>query len=85
MNLFYELISDYAGEQIKKERKEWEMSRRLLAKLVKVDKETIEKIEEGYICMLDIDLLRMISEVLNVNMFSFFKRELTNEEMLEIV
>ena len=82
MNLFYELISDDAGRKLKKERQAWGMSRRRLAKL---DKETIEYIEKGYVCMLDSELLRRISETLDVNMFDFFKRKLTFKEMLAIV
>ena len=85
MNLFYDLISDNAGKQIKRERKAWGMSRGRLAKLVKTDRETIEYIENGYVCMLDADLLRRISETLDVNMFDFFKRKLTFQEMLSIV
>ena len=85
MNLFYELISDDAGRKLKKERQAWGMSRRRLAKLVKTDNETIEYIEKGYVCMLDSELLRRISETLDVNMFDFFKRKLTFKEMLAIV
>ena len=85
MNLFYELISDKAGKKIKRERKAWGMSRRRLAKLTGTDKETIEYIENGYVCMLDSNLLRRISETLDVNMFDFFKRKLAFEEMLAIV
>ena len=48
-------------------------------------RKTIEYIEKGYVCMLDSDLLRRISETLDVNMFDFFKRKLTFKEMLAIV
>ena len=85
MNVFYELISDNAGKKLKRERQAWGMSRRKLAILVMSDPETIENIENGYVCMLDSDLLRRISEVLDVNMFDFFIRKLTFNEMLAIV
>ena len=85
MNLFYELISDNAGRKIRRERKSWGMSRRRLAKLSGTDKETIEYIENGYVCMLDANLLRRISEALDVSMFDFFKKQLTFEEMLQII
>ncbi|MBR3523958.1 MAG: helix-turn-helix transcriptional regulator [Bacilli bacterium] len=85
MTLFYNLLSDLAGRKIKKERQAWGMSRRKLARLVKTDEETIKYIENGYVCMLDSDLLRRISEVLDVNMFDFFKRKLSHDEILAIV
>ena len=85
MNLFYKLISNRAGEKIKEERKAWGMSKRRLAKLTYTDKETIEYIENGYVCMLDSNLLRRIAEVLDVSMFDFFRKKLTFEEMLAIV
>ena len=85
MNLFYQLISDDAGKRLKYERRAWGMSRRKLAKLAFTDPETIEDIEKGYVCMLDSELLRRISETLDVNMFDFFKRKLTFKEMLAIV
>ena len=66
MNKFYELISDNAGKKIKRERQAWGMSRRRLARLAKTDKETIEYIENGYVCMLDTNLLKMISEALDI-------------------
>ena len=83
--MFYELISDNAGKQIKRERKAWGMSKRRLARLTGTDKETIEYIENGYVCMLDSNLLRRIAEVLDVSMFDFFRKKLTFEEMLAIV
>ena len=83
--MFYDLISDNAGKQIRRERKAWGMSRRRLAKLTGTDKETIEYIENGYVCMLDSNLLRRIAEVLDVSMFDFFRKKLTFEEMLAIV
>ena len=85
MSLFYDLISNGAGRKLKGERKAWGMSRRRLAKLTGTDKETIEYIENGYVCMLDSNLLRRIAEVLDVSMFDFFRKKLTFEEMLAIV
>lgn len=85
MNKFYELISDNAGKKIKRERQAWGMSRKKLARLAKTDKETIEYVENGYVCMLDTNLLKMISEALDVDMFDFFKRTLTTDELIEIL
>lgn len=85
MNLFYELISDRAGNKLKQERKAWGMSRRKLAKLAYTDSETIEYIEKGYVCMLDFDLLRKICKVLQVSPFDFFNKTLTTDELLAIV
>ena len=85
MNIFYELISDNAGKKIKRERLAWGMSRRRLAKLTYTDKETIEYIEKGYVCMLDFKLLRNICNVLEISIFDFFIKPVTIEEIIAMV
>ena len=85
MNLFLKLISDSAGEKIKQERKAWGMSKRRLAKLTYIDHETIEKIEKGYVCMLDFKLLRNICKVLQISIFDFFTRPVSKEDILAMV
>lgn len=85
MNLFYELISDDAGRKIKYERKAWGMSRRRLARLAYTDPETIEYVEKGYVCMMDFNLLNNIAKALQVSPFIFFRRILTNEEIIDLV
>ena len=85
MNIFYELISDNAGKRLKYERKAWGMSRRKLARLAYTDPETIEKIENGYVCMLDFNLLKNLCSTLDVSPFDFFNKNLTTEELLAIV
>lgn len=84
-NLFYELISDNAGKRLKYERESWGMSRRKLAGKLKIEPETIEYIENGYVCMLDFNLLRNICEILDVNPFDFFKRKLSTSEIVELM
>jgi transcriptional regulator with XRE-family HTH domain len=84
MNLFYELIRDDAGLRIKYERKAWGMSRKKLARLSYTDPETIEYIEKGYVCMMDFRMLMNISKALQVSPFIFFRKTLTNEEIIEL-
>lgn len=83
--LFLKLISDNAGKKIKKERKAWGMSRRRLAKLTYTDHETIESIENGYVCMLDFKLLRNICKILQISIFDFFIRPVSEEDILAMV
>ena len=83
MNLFYELIRDDAGKKIKYERKAWGMSRKRLASLAYTDPETIESIEKGYVCMMDFKLLVNIARALDISPFIFFRKVLTNEEIVD--
>lgn len=84
MNLFYELIRDDAGEKIKYERKAWGMSRKRLASLSFTDCETIEYIENGYVCMMNFKMLVNISKALQVSPFIFLRKTITTEELLEL-
>lgn len=85
MTKFYELISDDTGTRLKRERREWGMSRRRLAKLSHTDPETIEYIEKGYVCMLDFNLLVNICKALQINPFDYFSKKLTDKEILQLV
>ena len=56
MCLFYNLLSDNAGNILKRERKAWGMSRKRLARLTNIEPEVIEYIERGYVCMMNYDM-----------------------------
>ena len=85
MCLFYNLLSDDAGKILKKERKAWGMSRKRLARLTNIEPEVIEYIERGYVCMMDYDMLSRMCKVLEISPFLFFRRKLTNEEIIKII
>lgn len=85
MCLFYNLLSDNAGNILKRERKAWGMSRKRLARLTNIEPEVIEYIERGYVCMMNYDMLSRFCKVLEISPFLFFRRKLTNKEIIEII
>jgi len=83
--VFEKLIVDNLGKKLKKERFEWGMSQRRLAKLSFTDKETIAEIENGIYYDLDFKLLVNICDALQVSVFSFIKEGVTIQELLDVI
>lgn len=78
---YYNLIRDDAGKILKYERKQFGYSHKKLAKLAYTDPETIEYIENGYVCMMTPNILKNISLALDIEFDRFFKRKLTTDEI----
>lgn len=64
------------GKILKQDRKAWGMSRRRLAKLSRVDKETIEEIEKGIIKEPDFFDMLSICDVLESSVFFYVEKEI---------
>ena len=78
---YYNLIRDDAGKILKRERKQYGYSRRRLAQLAYTDPETIEYIEEGYVCMMTPNILKNIVLTLNLEYDEFLIRKLSADEI----
>lgn len=83
LNDYYKLIRNNAGDILKYERKSWNMSRGRLARLAYTDKETIEYIEKGYVCMMTPNVLKNVAEVLQRDFRIFLRRELNADELAD--
>lgn len=73
---------DNFGYKLKKERKEWGMSKRKLARLCFTDTETIEEIENGIFLNPSFELVLNICETLDLSVFSFIKEDTTITKIL---
>ena len=73
---------DNFGYKLKKERKEWGMSKHRLAHLSFTDVETIEEIENGSFLNPSFELILNICEALDLSAFSFIKKDTTIKKIL---
>ena len=78
---YYNLIKDDAGKILKYERKQFGYSWKKLAKLAYTDPETIEYIENGYVCMMTPNILKNLSLALDIEFNVFLKRKLSDDEI----
>lgn len=73
---------DNFGYKLKKERKEWGMSKRRLARLSFTDIETIEELENGECLNPNFELILNICKALDLSAFSLIKENTTITQIL---
>lgn len=77
------IYKDNLGKLIKKNRKVWGMGKFKFAYLIGEEFDFVEDLESGKIKNISLNLLLRIADVLQVNMYDFIKKDVSDNEILK--
>lgn len=77
------IYKDNLGKLIKRNRKAWGMGKFKFAYLIGEEFDFVENLESGKIKNISLNLLLRIADVLQVNMYDFIRKDVSDNEILK--